>query len=180
MDNFIVITGGPGAGKSALIAELAARGYATAPEAGRAILQHQALIGGPAGHTADQRLYAELMLSWEMRSYDMMRGQPGPVFFDRSLAELTHYLPLVGLETPPHIHRAARLFRYNPRVFIAPPWREIYATDTERKQDWSEAVRSHDLAAEAYRANGYTLVELPRIPTAARADFVLAAIAGKA
>jgi len=180
MDNYIVIAGGPGAGKTTLLAELAARGYPTAPEAGRAILRHQAAIGGPAGHTADQRLYAELMLSWELRSYDAMRGQPGPVFFDRSLAELTHYLPLVGMETPLHFQAAARLFRYNPRVFIAPPWPEIYRADTERKQDFAEAIRSHDLAAEAYRANGYTLVDLPKAPPAARADFVLAALAGKA
>ncbi len=179
MDTYIVITGGPGAGKTTLIAELGRRGYATAPEAGRAILQHQALIEGPAGHTADQRLYAELMLSWEMRSYDQMRGHQDHVFFDRSLAELTHYLPLVGLQTPPHFHAAARTYRYAPNVFIAPPWREIYVTDAERKQDFAEAVRSHDLAAEAYRANGYTLVELPKASAAARADFVLAAVTGK-
>ncbi len=180
MHNFHVITGGPGAGKTTLIAELARRDYATAPEAGRAILQHQAAIDGPAGHTTDQRLYAELMLSWEMRSYDAMRAAEGPVFFDRSLAELTHYLPLVGLQTPAHFHAAANACRYNTTVFIAPPWREIYRADAERKQDFTEAIRSHDLAAEAYLSHGYTLIELPKVSPAARADFVLAHIAGKA
>lgn len=177
MDTYIVITGGPGSGKTTLIEALGARGYATAPEAGRAILKFQAAIGGPAGHTAGQRLYAELMLLWELRSFETMRSESGPVFFDRSLAELTHYLPMVGLETPPHFHAAAKRYRYNPRVFIAPPWREIYAIDAERQQDFAEAESSFVHARAAYLANGYSLVELPKASPEARADFVLAELA---
>ena len=45
-DNLIVITGGPGAGKTTLINLLREAGFATAPEAGRAIIQDQSAIGG--------------------------------------------------------------------------------------------------------------------------------------
>jgi predicted ATPase len=34
---------------------------------------------------------------------------------------------------------AARMFRHHDRVFIAPPWLEIFARDTERKQSFEQA-----------------------------------------
>lgn len=73
---FVVLTGGPGAGKSTLLDALAAAGFATVAEAGRAIIRDQAAIGGSALHTVDPQLYADLMLSWEMRSYREAAGRP--------------------------------------------------------------------------------------------------------
>ncbi len=43
-----VVTGGPGSGKTTLIAALAARGYQTTVEAGRAIIREQMETGGTA------------------------------------------------------------------------------------------------------------------------------------
>lgn len=176
MDNFIVITGGPGAGKTTLIDALAARGYRRTVEAGRAIIQAQVAIGGRALHWDDQALFAELMLAHEIRSYEEARAARGLVFFDRSVAELVGYLPMVGRPLPEHFRRAAALYRYNRVVFAAPPWPEIYAKDTERKQDFAEAVRSYGYAVATYREQGYEVVNLPRAGVEERADFVLAEV----
>jgi predicted ATPase len=46
--------------------------------------------------------------------------------------------------------RAVAVFRYNRRVFIAPPWREIFQQDSERKQDFDEAVRTYDSLVATY------------------------------
>jgi predicted ATPase len=72
------------------------------------------------------------------------------------------------------IEAACENYRYNQTVFLAPPWREIYSTDNERKQTWAEAVRTHDVMVEAYRSCGYELVELPRVSAEERAEFVMA------
>ena len=79
INSLFVITGGPGSGKSTLIAALAARGISVMPEAGRAIIRDQAAIGGSALPWADRAAYAELMLSWELRSYREALEKPGPV-----------------------------------------------------------------------------------------------------
>jgi len=176
MTRRVVISGGPGSGKTTLIEMFRARGYPIAPEAGRAILKHQHAIGGSAQHHLDAALYAELMLSWEMRSYDAMAAETGTVFFDRSIAELTGYFPLIGKPLPPHFAEAARRFRYHHDVFVAPPWPQIYVNDAERKQDFAEAIRSHEALVTAYRDTGYHLVELPKASPGTRADFILAAL----
>lgn len=173
MDRFIIVTGGPGAGKTTLIDALAARGHGRTVEAGRAIIRVQGAIGGRALHEDDSGLFAELMLMHEIRSYEEARAWPGLVFFDRGVPELTGYLPMVGLPARAHFDRAAELYRYNRTVFLAPPWREIYANDAERKQGWEEAVDSGERCAAAYRAWGYDIVELPKAGVEERVAFVL-------
>lgn len=172
-ENLIVVTGGPGSGKTTLIELLRGAGFATTPEAGRAIIQDQTVIGGPALPWADPALFAELMLAWEIRSYRWALRQDGPVFFDHAIPGLPGYHRLMGLDVPPHVEAAVGAFPYRREVFIAPPWPEIYRTDTERRQTLDEAERTHDAAVESYTRYGYRLVELPRAAPEERLRFVL-------
>src|SRR5437868_14782688 len=96
-ENLIVITGGPGSGKTSLIAALEAAGFDVTVEAGRAVIQDQVAIGGAALPWRDPAAFAELMLVWEMRSYHMARELPGPVFFDRGVPDVLGYLRLMQL-----------------------------------------------------------------------------------
>lgn len=82
---FVVVTGGPGSGKSALLAGLSHEGLASTVEAGRGVIQDQTAIGGSALPWADRALFAELMLSWEMRSFRWAQQQTGMVLFDRGV-----------------------------------------------------------------------------------------------
>jgi len=172
-DHLFGVTGGPGAGKTTLLAALAAAGHRVASEAGRAIIRDQLAIDGPALPWRDRALFAELMLSFDLRSYGEAQASAATVFFDRGVPDTIGYLRLCGLEVPEHFDRAARTFRYAQLVFAAPPWREIYAQDAERKQDFAEAERTYDAVTAAYRDHGYELVELPRADVATRAAFVL-------
>ncbi|AJE47113.1 AAA family ATPase [Celeribacter indicus] len=170
---FFVITGGPGSGKTTLVAALAQRGLATMPEAGRAIIRDQSRIGGSGWHGQDRRLFAELMLGWEMRSWHEAQALEGPVVFDRGIPDVIGYLMLYEGRVPDHPLRAAELFRYNPTVFLAPPWSEIFGQDAERAQGAGEAVATAGAMERAYRAAGYEVLPLPLAPVAARADFVM-------
>lgn len=174
--NFHLLTGGPGAGKTTLIEALAEMGHATAQEAGRAIIRDQVSIGGTALPWADRSLYAELMLSWEMRSHAQALRQCGPVFFDRGVPDVKGYLTLCGLPIPDHVEHAVATVRYAATVFVLPPWREIYGQDTERKQSFEEAERTCAAMEAVYRKAGYRFVEVPHAPAAERAAFVLNAI----
>lgn len=175
-DNFIVITGGPGSGKSTLIDALAASGLRHTPEAGRAIIQDQVAVGGTALPWADRSAFAELMLGWELRSWREARTHSGITLFDRGTPDVVGYLTLSDLPVPQHVRRAAELFRYNRRVFIAPPWQAIFGQDNERKQTWAEAEATYHVMVDVYSALGYELVVLPLATIEERVRFVQSAM----
>ena len=175
-DNFYIISGGPGSGKSALIEALASKNFRTMPEAGRFIIQDQHRIGGRALPWADRAAYAELMLQWELRSHREARNGPEPVFFDRGLPDVIGYLRLIGLKTPEYMKNAVRLYRYNPKVFMAPPWRDIFRTDAERRQSWAEAVATYESMLGVYTEFGYEVVDLPLAAVEERAEFILSGL----
>jgi predicted ATPase len=172
-DRLIVITGGPGSGKTSLIEALAAGGHAVRPEAGRAIIKDQQAIGGRGLPWVDPALFAELMLAADLSGHAEALAGQGSVFFDRGLPDIAGYLTLCGLPIPDGVERAARQLRYRRTVFIAPPWREIFTQDAERKQDFAESERTFAAMAAIYPRYGYVLAELPRASVHERVAFVL-------
>ena len=69
--------------------------------------------------------------------------------------------------------RVSRQYRFHRRVFIAPPWPEIYVTDPERHHGFDAAVAEYQRLLEAYRSLAYEVTILPKVSVPARADFVL-------
>lgn len=95
-----------------------------------------------------------------------------PIFFDRGLPDVIGYRRLEGLPVPDTLQSLCRDRRYHPRVFIAPPWPEIYANDAERRQSLAEAERTYRMMREVYLEFGYELLELPRVSVGERVAFV--------
>jgi predicted ATPase len=174
--NYFIVSGGPGSGKTSIIEKLAARGFTIVAETGRAILREQAETGGNATHEGDAAAYGEEMLKRGIADYRRMRGADEPVFFDRGIAELVGYFRLMGLPVPDRVSAAAHEYRSNRMVFLTPPWREIYRQDAERRQDFSEAVRTFEFIRDAYVEAGYRAVEVPRDTVARRVSFILAEV----
>ncbi|WP_321364950.1 AAA family ATPase [uncultured Celeribacter sp.] len=176
-DHFFVVTGGPGAGKTSLITELARRGFHTIPESGRAIIREEMASGGDALPWADRTAYSERMLEQDLSAHSAAQAPSGAVIFDRGIPDIMGYLTLCGLPVPRHLTTAAKAARYNRRVFLAPYWDEIFTQDTERKQTRAEAEATCAVMRETYTALGYKITELPRADIATRADFVCAQLA---
>lgn len=177
-DRLHVITGGPGSGKTTLIDALAATGIATSPEVGRAVIREQVARGGTALPWGDERAFAELMLPREIAARAAALARGDPVVLDRGVPDVIGFLRVTGLPVPPLAHAAAWEHRYNPRVFLAPFWAEIYAHDAERKQSPAVAAATQAVMVATYRDYGYDLVELPRASVAERVAFVRAQIGG--
>ncbi len=175
-DNLFIVTGGPGAGKTTLLDAAAAAGIRVGREAARAIIQAQEAIDGPAHHWGDRALYAELMLDRDVQTY-LALGGGAPALCDRGIPELVAYGRDWGVAQTAHFARAALLYRYNPVVFVAPPWREIYVTDAERREGWEHAQRVYASLRDCYGELGYRIVELPKADVAERLAFVMDVIA---
>ena len=171
---FYVITGAPGAGKTALLRELESRGYRCVPEVARQIIQEQVRDGGDALPWANTARYAELMLTRSIGSYLAHAPSDGITFADRGIPDTLTYARVIELPETIAMRRACENYRYNRRVFMAPAWQEIYHTDAERKQSWADAVRVHEILVRVYEELGYECLELPRASVKERADFVVA------
>ena len=175
-DRLHVLTGGPGSGKTTLIEALAAAGVATSPEVGRAVIREQLTAGGDALPWADQQAFADLMLVRDVTAHHDALATGAVTVLDRGVPDVAGFLRVSGLPVPPHIDDAARACRYNPRVFIAPFWAEIFTGDAERKQSPEVAEATFAVMVETYRGYGYELIELPRAPVADRVRFLKARI----
>jgi predicted ATPase len=52
----------------------------------------------------------------------------------------------------------------------------LYQTDTERRQDYAEAVRTHEQMVRVYEECGYKPFELPLATSDGRAEFILSTL----
>lgn len=171
-EKFVVISGCSGGGKSTLLAELDARGFATVEEPGRRIVAQEMAGAGLALPWIDMAAFAQRAMAVALEDRARAGDLQGWVFFDRGLVDAAVALESVdGGELDRSVLEAQR---YNRTVFLTPPWREIYVTDPERQHGFEEAVAEYDRLERAYPALGYEVVVLPRIGVSERVNFVLA------
>ncbi|MET7866498.1 AAA family ATPase [Micromonospora taraxaci] len=174
----VVITGGPGSGKTALVDALHLAGFRAVPEAGRAIVTDQRAIGGRLLPWNDPALFDELVLAMGMRAHEDACAIGGTAFFDHAIPCTVGFIRARAEPVPAHFHAAVARFRYHPTVFVAPPWRAIYRRDEARWESFEQAQGIHAAIVEAYREVGYRCVELPRADVATRVRVVLDRLGG--
>ncbi|MBD8007262.1 AAA family ATPase [Bacillus norwichensis] len=174
-DDFIIITGGPGAGKTTLLDELQKNNHRYVPEVARKIIQTQISSNGDALPWGNVTNYRDLMLDQSIEGYLSALSNPSnqPLFFDRGIPDTLTYSDLINIPTSKKLESAVKRYRYNKRVFILPPWKEIYKTDDERKQDFEEAVATYEVMFRTYEKLDYELIEVPKIGVKQRASFIL-------
>ncbi len=173
MNRFIILSGCSGGGKSTLLAELARRGFVTVEEPGRRIVIEETRNNGTALPWIDIEAFARRAIAMALEDRQKAPAD-GLVFFDRGLIDAASALRHVGgdgfIDTLKNTHR------YNPLVFLTPPWPEIYQGDDERRHDFDAAVEEYDRLVRDYEALGYDSVVLPKSGIEERADFILARI----
>lgn len=170
-DRFVVISGASSGGKSTMIDALAARGFATVPEAGRRLLREELAAGGAALPWADPTAFLRRMLDQSLADRAVAAAHDGWVFFDRSLIDA-----ISGLEHrtgEPVLHALGMAHRYHHRVFLAPPWPDIYVMDAERRHGLAAATAEYHRLDRDYRLLGYDVCLLPKLPVEERVAFVL-------
>lgn len=177
MDRFVVVSGCSGGGKSTLVAELARRGHATVTEPGRRIVARESASDGAALPWVDLAAFARAAIAMALADRAALTAEEGsasdagPVFFDRGLIDAAAALEHATGEKV--LEPLAAAHRYNPLVFMTPPWPEIYAQDPGRRHGFQDALAEYERLLAAYPAQGYEVVPVPRTSVTARADFVL-------
>lgn len=168
-----MLTGGPGAGKTAVLEGLQQRGYPVVNEVARKVIAERKARG--LSPRPAPRAFAETILEQDLRNYaSAAESDAEVVFFDRSLLDALGGLAQLGALSDARRLQLLRDYPYHDPVFLFPPWPEIYRTDSERDQSLAESVRVYHSIKDWYSACGYTLDEVPQGTIDERCDNLLA------
>jgi len=168
---FVLLTGCSGGGKSTLLKALDERGFRTVQEPGRRIVSDELAGQGNALPWVDMKAFA--LRAVEMAKHDLQAAQQfnGFVFFDRGLIDAAVALAHSGGGSMQEILGENQ--QYSKRVFVTPPWREMFTKDAERRHNFDEAVQEHRRIEKALETLGYITIELPKVSVQKRAELLL-------
>ncbi|MBI34007.1 MAG: hypothetical protein CMP67_01415 [Flavobacteriales bacterium] len=168
--NRVVITGGPSTGKTSLIEEFKKLGYVTFSEVARKIIQQQLDMGTKKLPWDDVSGFSKLVLNEQLNDFNS--ADSNLTLYDRGIPDIIGYLNHANKKIFKKLIDSNRINRYN-KVFILPPWKEIYKNDNERRESFKEANFIHDEIEQAYLKSGYNPIKVPFGSIQNRINFIL-------
>jgi predicted ATPase len=167
----VLVTGGPGVGKTSLLKELGLRGFTTMGDTAREVIAERKRNGlTPRPPPLE---FAEEILRRDCAQYRLASQRAGVVFFDRGIPEALGLLEQAGPSLAGELEARLAEFVYHEAAFILPPWESIFVQDEERDQTFADTLRVHESLCRWYVRCGFRLIEVPRAAVGERAEFVL-------
>ena len=169
----IVITGGPGSGKTTLINHIEHLGYPTMHEVSREIINEARKQGIDQLFLTDPMLFSQKLLESRLSQFEKAKDlETAYVFYDRATPDITAYMDFIGAEYPPEFEKPCFTNLYDC-VFLLPPWELIYTKDNERYETFTQAQKIYKSLCDGYKKYGYTIIEVPQGAIDKRCDFIL-------
>ncbi|SER00572.1 Predicted ATPase [Hyunsoonleella jejuensis] len=169
----IVITGGPGTGKSTIINELLKRNYNCLEEISRQVTLEAQREGIDQLFLTNPLVFSELLLKGRINQFKTSENLNSDlVFFDRGIPDVLAYMDYIGDSYPNDFVSASKTLVYDD-IFILKPWKAIYKSDNERYENFSQAEKIHDYLLETYQNYNYKPVDVPFGDVEERTDFIL-------
>lgn len=172
----IVITGGPGTGKSTLINELIKRGFSCLEEISRQVTLNAKKDGIDQLFLTNPLLFSELLLNGRYQQYqDANKLNANVTFFDRGVPDVLAYMDFIGDTYPTSFTDTCKETVYDT-VFILKPWKDIFISDNERYENFEQALEIHDCLLNTYNKYHYNLIDVPFDTVENRTNYILKAL----
>ncbi|GAB1856852.1 ATP-binding protein [Flavobacteriaceae bacterium MHTCC 0001] len=169
----IVITGGPGTGKSTVINELIKRNYTCMKEISRQVTLKAQKEGISQLFLKQPLLFSELLLKGRQQQFlESKQLDTAFVFFDRAIPDVLAYMDYIGDTYPDDFVKVSKMIVYD-QVFIFKPWETIYKSDNERYETFDQAKQIHKCLLNTYKTYNYTPIDVPFGTVEERTDFIL-------
>lgn len=169
----VVIAGGPGTGKTTIINELKERGYLCYDEISRQITLQAREDGIEQLFLTEPLLFSEKLLVGRAKQFtDAENESENVVFLDRGLPDVIAYMDYIGDTYPKHFEETCESHNYDA-IFILAPWQEIFTSDSERYENFEEAIEIHHHLLKTYKHFGYHLIDVPFGSVETRVEFIL-------
>ena len=172
----IVITGGPGTGKTSIISELLDRGYTCLEEISRQVTLEARQNGIEQLFLTEPLLFSELLLKGRSKQFEQaFTLKSEHVFLDRGIPDVLAYMDYATSEYPQAFKDTCKNNIYD-HVFILSPWKDIFVSDSERYENFNQAEEIHKYLVLTYKSFGYELIEVPFGTVKSRTDFILSSL----
>ena len=169
----VVIIGGPGTGKSTIIEGLKEKGFCCYPEISRQVTLDAQKKGIEQLFLKNPLLFSELLLEGRKKQYQNAVAEPHKIIFiDRGIPDVLAYMHFIGDDYPDHFDEACKDHLYT-KIFILPPWEQIFISDKERYENFEQAQHIDFHLIETYKKYGYELIEVPKDTVDNRILFIL-------
>ena len=145
----ILLIGGPSSGKTTLINHLEAEGHICYPEISREVILKAREEGVDYLFLENPMLFSERLLEGRIKQYQNAVNEEKPVFIDRGIPDVVAYMDFIGDSYPDEFITACKTYKYD-KVFLLPPWEEIYTSDAERYESYEEASKIHNYLVDTY------------------------------
>ena len=173
-----ILTGAPGAGKTALLRLIEREGFGVVEEAATDVIALRFALGQPAPWQEPGFVEAIVALQ-RQRELGRIVAPGEVVFFDRSpvctLASSRYSGLEPAAEVTAEVERVLRLRVFEPAVFFVENLGSIEKT-AARRISFADSLRFERVHRETYRELGFELSPVPAGGVRERADQVLAAV----
>ena len=167
----IVLTGAPGTGKSSTVNALAKLGYSIMPEVSREYWDKTGYGSGGSDPWRNLISFSKAIWKLRVKQYNEAKNLIGSIFYDRSVIDVLAYIDAGNKEINESMD--PKLYPYHKKVFIFPPWKDIYSQDDGRWEPFSTCQLVHNSVMKAYTDLGYQMIEVPRCSIEDRAKFII-------
>jgi len=195
MSKKILITGGPGTGKSSLIEELKKNNFKCFDEISRGITLKYRKKGIEQLFLSDPDLFSQELLNGRIQQFnDSKKLQTDYVFFDRGIPDIIAYLnfkkvhfskkilksnarDVLSVEDNPLLDNKMLAliidkYRYD-KVFLLEPWKDIYSSDIIRYESFDQVITIDSYIKNTYKEFGYNPIIVPKDNIKNRVDFII-------
>ena len=172
LKKIVIITGGPGFGKTSLIRELTNRKWLTGEESAREIITEQQRIDGDILPWRNMKAFQQEVLKRRIAFFESV-PDGALAFSDRGIPDQLAFALYRGFRPSVLLKSKVEEYCYFPSVFICQPWLDIYVKDDIRQETYTEACKIHRFICDTYSELGYNLIGLPMWGVSGRADFIL-------
>jgi predicted ATPase len=169
----IVISGGPGSGKTSLISHLEKEGHTCMHEISRDVIIAAQKEGITQLFLENPMLFSQKLLEGRLEQFTQASlFSETFVFYDRGMPDITAYMDYIDSHYPLNFSETCTTNRYDA-VFLLPPWKAIYRQDNERYESFEQAEALYQFLLKSYQEFDYSVIEVPVGTIEKRINFML-------